>query len=162
MVIFQIIIKCGAHAQNSKSPCFIFLLFLNQCCSNKLWKHKKIYKESFLIVVSSWNCNLILMLERPLSHYWTSPLTNLQVSKICVFGITSHTHYHRRRHHHHLTFWQLHVSLIWDLVYYLLSYRLLTQRNSARPTATLPATTSNRTILMKPQTMHTNAATMLR
>ena len=32
------------------------------------------YKESFLIVVSSWICDLMLMLERPLSHYWTSPL----------------------------------------------------------------------------------------
>ena len=74
-LIFQIIIKCGAHAQNSKSHCFIFLLFLNQCYSNKLWKHHpKKYKESFLIVVSSWNRDLMLMLERPLSHYWTSPL----------------------------------------------------------------------------------------
>ena len=31
------------------------------------------YKESFLIV-SSWNRDLMLMLERPLSHYWTSLL----------------------------------------------------------------------------------------
>ena len=54
---------------------FIFLLFLNQCYSNKLWKHqKRNYKESFLIVVSSWNRDLMLMLERPLSHYYTSPL----------------------------------------------------------------------------------------
>ena len=44
-VIFHIIIKCDAHAQNSKSPFFIFLLFLNQCYSNKLWKyHKKIQR----------------------------------------------------------------------------------------------------------------------
>ena len=27
-----------------------------------------------MIIVSSWNRDLILMLERPLSHYWTSPL----------------------------------------------------------------------------------------
>ena len=32
-------------------PCYIFLLFLDQ-----------------------WNSDLMLMLERPLSHYWTSPL----------------------------------------------------------------------------------------
>ena len=36
---------------------------------------KKKCEESFLIVVSSWNYDLILMLERPLSHYWTSPLS---------------------------------------------------------------------------------------
>ena len=54
---------------------YIFLLFLNQCYSNKLWNiNNKKYKERFLIVVSSWNRDLTLMLERPLSHYWTSPL----------------------------------------------------------------------------------------
>ena len=36
---------------------------------------KEKYKESFLIVVSNWNRDLMLMLERPLSHYWTSPLS---------------------------------------------------------------------------------------
>ena len=30
-----------------------------------------------MIVVSSWNCDLMLMLERPLSHYWTSPLKSV-------------------------------------------------------------------------------------
>ena len=54
---------------------FIFLLFLNKCYSNK--HQKKKYKESFLIVVYSWNRDWMLMLERPLSHYWTSPL-NIQ------------------------------------------------------------------------------------
>ena len=38
---------------------------------------KEKYRESFLIVVSSWNCDLILMLEHPLSHYWTSPLSHM-------------------------------------------------------------------------------------
>ena len=38
------------------------------------------YKESFLIVVSSWNCDLMLMLEHPLSHYWTSPLKNNDIN----------------------------------------------------------------------------------
>ena len=40
---------------------FIFLLFLNQCYSNKLWKYQKRYKESFLIIVSSWNRDLMLV-----------------------------------------------------------------------------------------------------
>ena len=41
-VIFQIIIKRDAHAQYSKSLfIMIFLLFLNQCYSNKLYKHQK-------------------------------------------------------------------------------------------------------------------------
>ena len=39
----------------------------------KTFKNK--CKASFLIVVFIWNRNWILMLERPLSHYWTSPLT---------------------------------------------------------------------------------------
>ena len=41
-------------------------------------KHRKTFKNkckaSLLIVVFIWNRNWILMLERPLSHYWTSPL----------------------------------------------------------------------------------------
>ena len=36
---------------------------------------KEKYKESFLIVVYIWNRDLMLILERPLSHYWTSPLS---------------------------------------------------------------------------------------
>ena len=40
-IIFQIIIKCDAHAQNSKSLLLTFLLCFNQCYSNKLWKHEK-------------------------------------------------------------------------------------------------------------------------
>ena len=36
---------------------------------------KKRYEESFMIIVSSWNCDIILMLERPLSHYWSAPLS---------------------------------------------------------------------------------------
>ena len=38
---------------------------------------KKRYKESFLIIISSWNRDLLLMLECSLSHYWTSPLSAL-------------------------------------------------------------------------------------
>ena len=53
---------------------YIFLLFLNQCYSNKLWKHQKTIRR-----IISNNCfqlksRLMLMLERPLSHCWTSPL----------------------------------------------------------------------------------------
>ena len=41
---------------------------------------KRKYKDSFLIVVSSWNRDLMLMLKRPLSHYWTSPLICVQAT----------------------------------------------------------------------------------
>ena len=56
-------------------PKFKVSFFIYFCCfwfNVKTSKEK--YKESFLIVVSSWNRDLMLMLERPLSHYWTSPL----------------------------------------------------------------------------------------
>ena len=61
-VIFHIIIKCGAHAQNSKSPSsFSSAVYESMLYLNKLWKHFYFYfyKESFLIVVSSWNRDLI-------------------------------------------------------------------------------------------------------
>ena len=73
-VIFQIIIKCGAHAQNSKSPLFYFCCFWINVTQINFENIKERYNESFLIIVSSWNRDLMLMLERPLSHYWTSPL----------------------------------------------------------------------------------------
>ena len=54
---------------------------------------KRKYKESFLIVVSSWNCDLMLMLERPLSHYWTSPLSFGTVLVIEIVSlVSSHSH----------------------------------------------------------------------
>ena len=72
-----------------------FLLFLNQCYSNKLGKHPQKYKESFLIVVSTWNHNLMLMLERPLSHYWTSPLNNSDMFEVSFPEISiTYAHYH--------------------------------------------------------------------
>ena len=67
--------KGDAHAQNSKSL-FIYISAVSESMLLKwtLKTSKEKYKESFLIVVSSWNRDLTLMLERPLSHYWTSPL----------------------------------------------------------------------------------------
>ena len=39
-------------------------------------KREKLITRKYqrLVVVSSWNRDLMLRLERPLSHYWTSPL----------------------------------------------------------------------------------------
>ena len=52
-VIFQIIIKCDAHAQNSKS----LFIYISAVSGSMLLKEtlktpKEKYKESFLIVVS--------------------------------------------------------------------------------------------------------------
>ena len=45
-------------------------------------KHRPTFKNkckaSLLIVVFIWNRNWILMLERPLSHYWTSPINSIR------------------------------------------------------------------------------------
>ena len=77
MVIFQIIIKCDAHAQ-IQSLFFIFLYF---CCfwSNVTQINFKHIKRKIQIIISDscfqLNRDLMLMLERPLSHYWTSPLS---------------------------------------------------------------------------------------
>ena len=51
-VIYQIIIKCGAHAQISKSP-FLNISAVSESISINFENIKKKYKESFLIVVSS-------------------------------------------------------------------------------------------------------------
>ena len=68
-------------------PKFKVSLFLYFCC---FWINvtqinfeniKKKNTRIILIVVSSWNRDLMLMLERPLSHYWTSPL-----KPMCSFG----------------------------------------------------------------------------
>ena len=72
---------------------FIFLLFLTQCYSNKLWKHhtkiQRIISDS-----CSWNPDLMLMLEHPLSHYWTSPLSllewNLKMWSVDIWNIWSY------------------------------------------------------------------------
>ena len=63
-----------------------FLLFLNQCYQINFENITQKYKESFLIVVSSWNRDLMLMLERPLSHYWTSPLTRVLIFFFYAIG----------------------------------------------------------------------------
>ena len=51
-------------------------------------KQIKIIK-SFLIVVSSWNRDIMLRLVRPLSHYWTSPLIKCldQFQKISLLSL---------------------------------------------------------------------------
>ena len=86
-VIFQFIIKCGAHAQNLKAPFYIYIyiyIYILYFCffwinvTQINFENIKKNKESFLIVVSSRNRDLMLMLERPLSHYWTSPLNILK------------------------------------------------------------------------------------
>ena len=83
MVIFQIIIKYGAHAQNLKSPfLYIFLLFWINVTQILTLKTAKKYFFFLLIIVSSWNHDLMFMLECPLSHYWTSPLTIANYSSI--------------------------------------------------------------------------------
>ena len=60
-------------------PKFKVSFYLYICCfwinaTQTMKTSKEKYNNSFLIVVSSWNRDLMLMLERPLSHYWTSPL----------------------------------------------------------------------------------------
>ena len=42
---------------------------------------KEKYKESFQDSCFFWNHDLMLMLECPLSQYWTSPLTNKDHNK---------------------------------------------------------------------------------
>ena len=80
-------------------PKFKVSFFIYFCC---LWINvtqinfeniKKRYKESFLIIVSNWNRDLRLMLERPLSHYWISPLNLKRMSRNIFYVIMEITSY---------------------------------------------------------------------
>ena len=75
-VIFQTIIKCDANA-----PKFKVSFYLYFCCFwiNVTQIHFENIKRKIWRIISDscfqLNCDLMLMLEGPLSHYWTSPLT---------------------------------------------------------------------------------------
>ena len=84
---FRTVSKSNGYISNLNKvwrprPKFKVSFFISFCC---FWINvtqinfeniKTNKKESVLIIVSSGNRDLMLMLERPLSHYWTSPLMN--------------------------------------------------------------------------------------
>ena len=96
-VIFQIIIKCDAYTPTPKIQVSFYLYI---CC---FWINFESIKRKIQGII--WNCDLMLMLERPRSHYWTSPLKR----QILGMNATCFKNVHRLRTQKIL------VNLTWTL-----------------------------------------------